>query len=91
MLVAIPADPVILDGATFRDAVQRAAALAESWLAVTFSITPDSPETGYGYIQRGAAMPGGAGRVRTGALRRKAGPGGDAGRSGFGRIIVKQR
>ena len=53
MLVVMPADHVILDGATFRDAVHRAAALAEQGLAVTFGITPDCPETGYGYIQQG--------------------------------------
>ena len=53
VLVVMPADHVILDGATFRDAVHRAAALAEQGLAVTFGITPDCPETGYGYIQQG--------------------------------------
>jgi len=53
VLVVMPADHVILDGATFRDAVRRAATLAEQGLAVTFGITPDCPETGYGYIQQG--------------------------------------
>ncbi len=56
VLVVMPADHVILDGNAFRDAVQRAAALAESGMAVTFGITPDCAETGYGYIQRGAAL-----------------------------------
>lgn len=53
VLVVMPADHVILDGATFRDAVRRAVTLAEQGLAVTFGITPDCPETGYGYIQQG--------------------------------------
>jgi mannose-1-phosphate guanylyltransferase/mannose-6-phosphate isomerase len=56
VLVVMPADHVILDAKAFRDAVQRAAALADSGMAVTFGITPDCAETGYGYIQRGAAL-----------------------------------
>jgi mannose-1-phosphate guanylyltransferase/mannose-6-phosphate isomerase len=60
ILVVMPADHVILDGESFRAAVGRAAALAEAGYAVTFGITPDCPETGYGYIQRGAAMAGDA-------------------------------
>jgi mannose-1-phosphate guanylyltransferase/mannose-6-phosphate isomerase len=61
VLVVMPADHVILDGATFRATVRRAAALAEAGMAVTFGITPDCPETGYGYIQRGAALAGDSG------------------------------
>lgn len=61
VMVVMPADHVILDGTAFRDAVARAAALAEAGMAVTFGIAPDSPETGYGYIQRGAALPGNGG------------------------------
>jgi mannose-1-phosphate guanylyltransferase/mannose-6-phosphate isomerase len=58
VMVVMPADHVILDGEVFRDAVRRAAVLAEAGLAVTFGITPDCPETGYGYIQRGVALAG---------------------------------
>lgn len=58
VLVVMPADHVILDAGAFRDAVQRAATLAEAGMAVTFGITPDCPETGYGYIQRGTALGG---------------------------------
>jgi mannose-1-phosphate guanylyltransferase / mannose-6-phosphate isomerase len=61
VLVVMPADHVIIDGATFQDAVRRAAVLAQAGLAVTFGITPDCPETGYGYIQRGAALAGDSG------------------------------
>jgi len=56
VLVVMPADHVILDEALFRAAVARAVALAEAGMAVTFGITPDCPETGYGYIQQGAAL-----------------------------------
>lgn len=56
VMVVMPADHVILAGDVFRAAVGRAAVLAESGMAVTFGITPDCPETGYGYIQRGAPL-----------------------------------
>mgnify|MGYP001290592597 FL=1 len=58
VLVVMPADHVILEPAVFRAAVAQAARLAEAGLAVTFGITPDCPETGYGYIQRGAVLDG---------------------------------
>jgi mannose-1-phosphate guanylyltransferase/mannose-6-phosphate isomerase len=61
VLVVMPADHVILDENGFRDAVRRAATLAEAGMVITFGITPDSPETGYGYIQRGVQMDGRAG------------------------------
>jgi len=56
IMVVMPADHVILDEALFREAVASAVALAESGKAVTFGITPDAPETGYGYIQVGEAV-----------------------------------
>jgi len=58
VMVIMPADHVILDGDRFREAVQQAARLAEAGMIVTFGITPDCPETGYGYIQRGDVLPG---------------------------------
>ncbi|PKO88743.1 MAG: mannose-1-phosphate guanylyltransferase/mannose-6-phosphate isomerase [Betaproteobacteria bacterium HGW-Betaproteobacteria-12] len=59
VLVVMPADHVILDAATFRAAVTHAVGLAEAGMAVTFGITPDCPETGYGYIQQGRALSAG--------------------------------
>ena len=56
VLVVMPADHVIVEAEVFRAAVNRAVALAEQGFAVTFGITPDCPETGYGYIQQGAAL-----------------------------------
>ena len=61
VLVVMPADHVILDTAAFQAAVADAAQLAEAGLAVTFGITPDCPETGYGYIQKGAPLAGATG------------------------------
>ena len=58
VLVVMPADHVILQPAAFQAAVTQAAALAEAGFAATFGITPDCPETGYGYIQRGPVLEG---------------------------------
>ncbi|HTY99049.1 MAG TPA: mannose-1-phosphate guanylyltransferase/mannose-6-phosphate isomerase [Rhodocyclaceae bacterium] len=57
VLVVMPADHVILDLPAFQQAVASAVRLAETGLALTFGIAPDCPETGYGYIQKGAALP----------------------------------
>ncbi len=58
LLLVMPADHVILDEAAFRAAVQQGAELAGTEngedAIVTFGITPDLPETGFGYIQAGA-------------------------------------
>jgi mannose-1-phosphate guanylyltransferase/mannose-6-phosphate isomerase len=54
MLVA-PSDHVIADAGAFRDAVRAGAAAASSGRLVTFGITPDRPETGYGYLELDAA------------------------------------
>lgn len=51
------ADHHVADPATFLQDVAQAAAVAaeEPGAIVTLGVTPDRPETGYGYIQRGAA------------------------------------
>lgn len=49
-LLIMPSDHVIADVPVFHDAIQKALPLAaEGWL-LTFGITADAPETGYGYI-----------------------------------------
>jgi mannose-1-phosphate guanylyltransferase/mannose-6-phosphate isomerase len=58
VLVVMPADHVILEGDVFLQAVAGAVKLAEQGIAVTFGITPDCPETGYGYIQCGDGIAG---------------------------------
>ncbi len=55
VLVATPADHVVRPASRFQRALREAAALAqESGAIVTFGIPPQSPHTGYGYIERGA-------------------------------------
>ena len=63
VLLVMPADHVIVDVAAFQAVVVQGAKLAEAGAVVTFGITPDTPETGYGYIQSGAAFEGGAHRI----------------------------
>ncbi|GAB4302065.1 MAG: mannose-1-phosphate guanylyltransferase/mannose-6-phosphate isomerase [Roseovarius sp.] len=50
MLVA-PSDHVVPDAAAFRAAVQAGVPAARAGRLVTFGITPDRPETGYGYLE----------------------------------------
>ncbi len=52
MLIA-PADHAIPDTNAFRTAVERASPAAQAGAIVTFGITPDRPETGYGYLELG--------------------------------------
>ena len=56
ILLVMPADHVILDVPAFQAVVRQGAALADEGIVVTFGIAPDSPETGYGYIQTGFAL-----------------------------------
>ncbi|APW36957.1 mannose-1-phosphate guanylyltransferase/mannose-6-phosphate isomerase [Rhodoferax koreense] len=64
VLLVMPADHVILDTAAFQAVVRQGAALAAEGAVVTFGITADTPETGYGYIQSGAAFGGGDGSAK---------------------------
>ncbi|WP_311568583.1 mannose-1-phosphate guanylyltransferase/mannose-6-phosphate isomerase [Photobacterium arenosum] len=61
LLLVLAADHLILDTAAFTQAVRTALPLADSGKLVTFGIPPQSPETGYGYIKRGAALGAGFG------------------------------
>lgn len=56
ILVVMPADQVIQDVPAFHAAVNTAIGLAVAGKLVTFGIVPTAPETGYGYIKRGAAL-----------------------------------
>jgi len=62
ILLVMPADHVILDIPAFHAAVLEGAERADGGAMVTFGITPDSPETGYGYIQTGSEF--GSGNAR---------------------------
>ncbi len=62
-LLVMPSDHVIADVSAFHDALAAALPLvADGWL-VTFGITPDAPETGYGWIKVGDGIAPGVHRV----------------------------
>ena len=56
LLLVMPSDHVIADGAAFRAAVATARATAVAGRLVTFGIRATGPETGFGYIEAGAAL-----------------------------------
>ncbi|ESQ88926.1 mannose-1-phosphate guanyltransferase [Asticcacaulis sp. AC460] len=55
LVLMVPADHVINRPGDFDDAIQAASETAKSRI-VTFGITPSHPETGFGYIARGAEI-----------------------------------
>ncbi len=58
LMLLLPSDHYIADPEGFLHAVdQAAAAAADGWL-VTFGVTPDRPETGYGYIRSAEPLTG---------------------------------
>src|SRR5262245_42537633 len=54
LLLVLPADHVIRDAAAFGAAVGVAVEAASDGRLVTFGVVPTGPETGYGYLLRGA-------------------------------------
>jgi mannose-1-phosphate guanylyltransferase len=63
IMLVCPSDHHITDGAVFRQAAQQAAALAAEGYLVSFGIEAKSPETGFGYLERGEALAHGGFRV----------------------------
>lgn len=53
-MIVLPADHFIADEEAFRSTLHAAAMLAQAGGIVTIGITPTRPETGYGYILKGA-------------------------------------
>jgi mannose-1-phosphate guanylyltransferase len=53
VMVVLPADHLIRKAAYFRKVLKVVAEVAQDDYLVTMGIQPDSPHTGYGYIQRG--------------------------------------
>jgi len=64
LMLVLPSDHAIADTEAFDKAIATARAAAETGALVTFGITPSGPETGYGYIERGAALNGVPGAYR---------------------------
>jgi mannose-1-phosphate guanylyltransferase len=60
VIAVLPSDHFIADEPAFRAVLARAAASAERGNVTTVGIVPTRPETGYGYIEVGEALDGGA-------------------------------
>ncbi len=61
LLLVLPSDHLIAETEGFLEAVETAIpAAADGWL-MTFGVTPDRAETGYGYIEQGEGLSGLAG------------------------------
>lgn len=58
VLWMMAADAAITDVPALHAALERAAAAARAGHVVTFGMKPTAPETGYGYIEVGAPLPG---------------------------------
>jgi mannose-1-phosphate guanylyltransferase / mannose-6-phosphate isomerase len=56
VLVVMPSDHVLSEPGGLEPALQRAIALAQEGAVVTLGVPPSAPETGFGYIQRGALL-----------------------------------
>jgi mannose-1-phosphate guanylyltransferase/mannose-1-phosphate guanylyltransferase/mannose-6-phosphate isomerase len=59
IMLVCPSDHHIADVDAFQAAAIAAADLARAGHLVSFGIAPDHPETGYGYLERGAPLAGG--------------------------------
>jgi mannose-1-phosphate guanylyltransferase len=56
VLLVMPSDHAIADADAFGVAVARGLPFAQDGWLVTFGITPNAPETGFGYIRSGEAL-----------------------------------
>jgi mannose-1-phosphate guanylyltransferase/mannose-6-phosphate isomerase len=56
LMLVLPSDHLVRDGAGFRAAVARALPFARDGWIVTFGMKAERAETGYGYVERGAAL-----------------------------------
>ncbi|MFP4226841.1 MAG: mannose-1-phosphate guanylyltransferase/mannose-6-phosphate isomerase [Desulfobacterales bacterium] len=54
LIMILPADHLINNPDKFRQAIFAGADYAENGSLITFGVIPDKPETGYGYIRKGA-------------------------------------
>ena len=58
VLVVTPADQTVVNAGAFTSAMQKAVAEAANGTVVILGVTPDKPETGYGYIQVAKSLQG---------------------------------
>ena len=56
LILVMPSDHLIGDGANFHDAVATGITAAKAGRLVTFGVQPTGPETGYGYLKAGLPL-----------------------------------
>jgi len=71
LMLILPADHLIGDVAAFHDAIRTAAQAAQNGHLATFGIVAATPETGYGYIRKGAQLADTAGAHQVAAFVEK--------------------
>lgn len=71
VIVVAPSDHAIRDVSALHAAIATAVAAAREGFLVTFSIPPSRAETGYGYIERGAALQEAPGAFRVASFVEK--------------------
>jgi mannose-1-phosphate guanylyltransferase / mannose-6-phosphate isomerase len=71
LLLVLPSDHTVTKPEVFRKDTAAALRLARQGSLVTFGIVPDAPETGFGYIERGAAVNGSPGCWKVASFREK--------------------
>jgi mannose-1-phosphate guanylyltransferase / mannose-6-phosphate isomerase len=57
VMVVLPSDHILQTGPAWRECLESAIGLATAGYLVTIGITPTRPETAYGYIKAGEALP----------------------------------
>lgn len=71
LMLVLPSDHVIKDRNAFHATIECARAAAEAGHLVTFGITPERAETGYGYIEAGEPLDQAKGCLRVAAFVEK--------------------
>jgi mannose-1-phosphate guanylyltransferase/mannose-1-phosphate guanylyltransferase/mannose-6-phosphate isomerase len=71
LVLVAPSDHVIGDADAFTQAVRHGAAAAMQGALVTFGVTPDRPETGFGYLELSARPDGSGAAVPLASFREK--------------------
>ncbi len=64
VVLLAPSDHAVRNIAAFESAVAVATVAARAGALVTFGVTPDGPETGFGYVQRGTPLADAPGAFR---------------------------
>ena len=64
LLLVLPSDHIVANEPAFHKAVEAGRAAARAGMLVTFAVTPDGPESGFGYLQVGTALDGAPGCYR---------------------------